>query len=138
MTRGPRVCAWLAVPAAVLACAASLLFALPALSAPEIPAVYATLPWITNMAGFIVGSTMKVQPLSSWNESGALRTLRRVPQDAAVIALDPEDARRYGLKPDRGNLHMLYKNLPVPEGRRNSLQFDPSMLPFLSQRMLIV
>jgi hypothetical protein len=90
------------------------------------------------MARFIVGSTMKIHPMSSWNNSGSLKTLRRAPRNAIVIALDPSDAEKYGLKPGHKDLHILYENLPVPNSMRNALQFDPSILPFLSQRLLIV
>jgi hypothetical protein len=81
---------------------------------------------------------MRILPLSSWNETGALKNLRRVPSEAEVIALDPSDAERHGLKTGRERLHFLYGNLPVPQEKRSSLQFDPSALPFLSQRLLIV
>jgi hypothetical protein len=76
--------------------------------------------------------------MSSWTDTGNLRVVRRVPQDAVVIALDPKDAEKHGLKSDRKNLHLLYENLPLPDDRRSALQFDPSTLPFLSQRLLIV
>jgi hypothetical protein len=82
---------------------------------------------------------MNIQPMSSWNESGSLKSLRKAPaKDALVIALDPKDAAKYGLAPGKEGLIMLYENLPVAEEKRNTLQFDPSMLPFLSQRLLIV
>jgi hypothetical protein len=93
---------------------------------------------MTNMARFIVGSTMKIQPMSSWNDLGVLKIAKRLPKDAVIIALDPKDAEKYGLAPDRENINFLYENLPVSEARRNTLQFDPSALPFLSQRLLVV
>jgi hypothetical protein len=104
----------------------------------EVPSVYVTLPWITGMARFIVGSTIKLQPLSVWNETGTLKSIRRVPNDAPVIALDPLDAKRYGLETGRPGLYFLYENLPLPADKRDSLQFDASALPFLSQRLLMV
>lgn len=115
----------------------SLSPAMPA-PAPAPVAVYTTQPWLTQMSRFIVGTTVKILPLTDWSESGALKTLRRPPQGAIVIALDPKDAARYGLKPGVKNLFLLYENLPVPDGRRSLLPFDPSALPFLSQRLLIV
>ena len=72
---------------------------------------------------------MKIHPMSSWNNSGSLRTLRRAPRNAIVIALDPQDAEKYGLKLGQKELHILYENLPVPNSMRNALQFDPSILP---------
>jgi hypothetical protein len=117
-------------------------FSAPSLSmcapARDIPSVYTTLPWITSMARFIVGSTIDIHPLSVWNGTGALRNVRRVPNDGIVIALDPSDAQRYGLKPGRAGLFFLYENMPLPTEKRVSLSFDASALPFLSQRFLIV
>jgi hypothetical protein len=112
----------------------------PSMCAPaqDMPSVYTTLPWITSMARFIVGSTIGIHPLSSWGETGALRNIRRVPNDGIVIALDPSDAKGYGLKPGRAGLYFLYENMPLPAEKRVSLSFDASALPFLSQRLLIV
>jgi hypothetical protein len=121
--------------------AASLLFApRAALCAPaeSVPVVYTTLPWMTKMARFIAGSTMKVRPMSSWNDNGSLKIARNTPRDAVVIALDPHDAEKFGLEKDRKNMFLLYGNLPVAQKKRNFLQFDPSTLPFLSQRLLVV
>jgi hypothetical protein len=42
------------------------------------------------------------------------------------------------LKRGRAELYFLYKNLPLSDDKKISLQFDPSALPFLSQRLLIV
>jgi hypothetical protein len=55
-----------------------------------------------------------------------------------VIALDPKDADRFGLVIGQKGLHLLYENLPIEESHRTSLPFNPSILPFLSQRLLIV
>jgi hypothetical protein len=90
------------------------------------------------MARFIVGTTMKIQPASSWAQNGALRNSRKPPGDATVIALDPLDAARLNLKPGQKGLYLLYDNLPIAGKDRGALPFNPSALPFLSQRMLIV
>lgn len=101
--------------------------------------VYTTLPWLSKMARFIAGATIKVQPIVQWKEDGALtRAIRNIPDSATIIALDPDDAKTYGFSTGRKTLHLLYDNLPVPPERRSSLSYDPSALPFLSQRMLIV
>jgi hypothetical protein len=122
-----------------LSFAAAIIFAPAASGATaEPPSVYVTLPWMTGMARFIVGSTIKVQSLSAWSETGALKSVRRVQPGAHVIALDPLDAKRYGLEAGRQGLYFLYENLPLPDEKRNSLQFDASALPFLSQRLLMV
>ena len=100
--------------------------------------VYTTDQWLTNMTKFIVGTTINVQPLSTRSESGALIPLRRAPSSAVVIAVDSVDAARYGMKPDRKNLYMLYRQLPVKGENREMLAFDPSVLPFFSQRLLVI
>jgi hypothetical protein len=98
--------------------------------------VYTSLPWLSGMARFIVGTTMKVQSASQWNAAGELRSSGRIPAGAKVIALDPQDAARLG--PSRGDawLRTLYDNLPIEDSVRGTLPFNPSILPFLSQRML--
>jgi hypothetical protein len=100
--------------------------------------VCTTLPWITSMAQFIAGSTIRIQPLTTWTDAGTLRTLRRPDRSAIVIALDPKDALIGGIPADNPNLHLLYNNFPVRDIGRGALAFDPSVLPFMSQRMLIV
>jgi hypothetical protein len=90
------------------------------------------------MARFIVGTTVNVQSLTSWTSTGTLRTIRKIPQNPTVIALDPRDSVRYNFKPGRQGLYLLYENLPISDEDRTSIFFDPSILPFLSQRMLII
>jgi hypothetical protein len=90
------------------------------------------------MARFIVGSTMKIQPVATWNASGVLRTARKLPQNATVIALDPIDALKFGISKGQEGLYLLYDNLPIEEPQRGAISFNPSILPFLSQRLLIV
>jgi len=100
--------------------------------------VYASLPWLASMASFIVGPTMKIQSVSVWNSSGELRVPRRPPQGSTIIALDPQDASRLGLVRGEAGLFLLYENLPIETSSRGMLAFNPSVLPFLSQRMLKV
>lgn len=107
-------------------------------AAPPAPAVYVTSPWLASMAQFVVGTTINAQPLSAWSGDGRLSSVRKIPAGGDVIALDPKEAARYGLKADRKGLFLLYENLPVRDERRASLFFDPSALPFLSQRLLVV
>ncbi|MDR2780529.1 MAG: hypothetical protein LBB28_05335 [Synergistaceae bacterium] len=118
--------------------AAALLHISPAHAANTAPAAYASLPWLSGMAQFIVGSTINIQSASSWNSSGSLVAPRGKPRDAAVIALDPKDAARLGFETEAPNLYLLYDNLPIEESKRGYMPFNPSILPFLSQRLLIV
>ena len=98
--------------------------------------VHASLPWLASMASFIVGPTIKIQSVSAWNASGELRVSRRPPNDSIVIALDPLDASRLGLVRGEAVLYLLYENLPIEASSRGTLAFNPSVLPFLSQRLL--
>lgn len=123
--------------AAALFCFYAVFSPLVAFAADFPPLVYVTQPWLTSMARFIVGSTMTVQPLFAWSQSGTMLTLRRPSSGIPVIALDPIDASRYGLKRNKKNLFKLYDNLPVPVEIRDTLSFDPAVLPFLSQRLLV-
>ncbi|MDR1651262.1 MAG: hypothetical protein LBR87_05700 [Synergistaceae bacterium] len=122
----------------ILSAALLCIFAETQCRAAEIPSVYASQPWLAGMARFIVGTTMRIVSASVWNSSGTLRVPRRVPQGASLIALDPADAGRFGFAAGQPGLHLLYDNLPIEESKRGALQFNPSVLPFLSQRMLIV
>lgn len=99
--------------------------------------VETTLPWLARMARFIVGSTMNIRPISRWTPDGTLKNLRKIEQGSTVIALDPKDAARHNMPPGRKDLYLLYENIPVPDIKIGSLPFDPSVLPFLGQRMLI-
>jgi hypothetical protein len=102
------------------------------------PAIYASLPWLAGVTRFIVGSTADVQEASSWNASGTLRIPKKLPQGARLVALDPTDASRFGMSRGEAGLYLLYENLPIEERERGMLPFNPSVLPFLSQRLLKV
>ena len=66
--------------------------------------VYVSLPWLSSMARFIVGTTIKIRQALAWNQAGELRNASRPPKGAVVIALDPHDAARFGLsRGDAGN-----------------------------------
>ena len=107
-------------------------------AAAEEQIVYVSLPWLASMARFIVGSTVRIQSVSVWNASGELRVSRRPPNGSVIIALDPLDASRLGLVRGEEGLFLLYENLPIEVSSRGMLAFNPSVLPFLSQRMLKV
>jgi hypothetical protein len=100
------------------------------------PVIYASLPWLAGVTRFIVGTTASVQEASLWNASGALRISKKLPQGALVVALDPADASRFGMVRGETGLYLLYENLPIEDHERGMLPFNPSILPFLSQRLL--
>lgn len=104
----------------------------------ELPVVSTTLPCLTSMTNFIVGGTMLVHPLTQWTENGTTKRTRGTAPASPIIALDPKDALSTGIATGSPSLHLLYGNFPVRDIGRNMLIFDPSVLPFLSQRLLIV
>jgi hypothetical protein len=109
-----------------------------AAQAQPAPDVWVTQPWIAAMARFIAVSTLDVRPMCAWGGDGSLRVIRRPPRGASVIALDAKDADKYGLRNGRYGLHLMYERLPLADLYRNAIQFDPSMLPFMSQRLLVI
>ena len=100
--------------------------------------VCTTSPWLTMMTRFIGGDYAKVHPLSVWNASGGMQSVRRYKGKNVVLALDDKDAKAFGFKTARDDVILLYKNLPAWGESRESLFFDPSKLPFLGQRILNV
>jgi hypothetical protein len=107
-------------------------------AAEPVITIQTTLPWLGSMARFIVGSTINIQQVASWTDAGALKTPRRIPRNIPTIALDPADAAAFGFDIKSDDVRLLYENLPVAGAGRDLIPYDPSILPFLSQRMLIV
>ena len=103
-------------------------------------------PWLALLTSFIGGTEVNVIPIRIWNSNGDIvmsdkgRVLRELEDGAKVIALDEEDARSSGLfdagKSSRARknftIHYLYSPFPLSI---NSLP-DPSVLPFVAQRVL--
>ena len=102
------------------------------------PVIYASVPWLAGVTRFIVGTTADIREASLWNASGALQIPKKLPQGARIVALDPIDASRFGMARGEAGLYLLYENLPIEERERGMLPFNPSVLPFLSQRLLKV
>ncbi|MDR1481378.1 MAG: hypothetical protein LBI74_01995 [Synergistaceae bacterium] len=120
----------------ILAAAIFLWLAVECSAAEKTIKIQTTLPWLESMARFIVGATAEINSISWWTDAGTLRSPRRIARDMPTIALDPRDAVSFGFK--NGGVSLLYENLPVSDGSKGEIPFDPSILPFLSQRMLIV
>ncbi len=100
----------------------------------------ATSPWMTMITRFIGGVYVDVKPISLWNDTG--KSVRKIPlssikKDAPILALDEKDAAALGLKKDaRPNLFLLYGKVPFDTERMDYHMADPSVLPFLAQRIL--
>lgn len=104
--------------------------------ADPIPVIRATQPWMSAMARFLVGGTAVVRPVLNWDASGAAKRARNIRRDDETIALDAQDAREAGVT--ESSLHTLYDRFPIPADERARVPFDPSALPFISTRLLIV
>ena len=101
--------------------------------------VAVTHPWLALLASFIGGPEVNVTSLRIWNANGDLvmtergKILREIPDGTKIIALDENDARSTGIKsPEKFTVKYLYSPFPVST---NSL-YDPSVIPFVAQRVL--
>lgn len=100
----------------------------------------ATSPWMTMITRFIGGVYVTVKPISLWNDIG--KSVRKIPassikKDTPILALDEKEASALGLKKDgRPNLFLLYGKVPFDTSRMDYHMADPSVLPFLAERIL--
>ncbi|MCR4818433.1 MAG: hypothetical protein K5841_05700, partial [Fretibacterium sp.] len=101
-------------------------------------------PWLALIASFIGGSNVEVHSLQEWNAEGELvsptaKVLRALTKDEYIIALDPGDAADAGLKKEVfSNLRCLYAPFPLAASAVDASLSDPSVLPFVAQRLLTV
>lgn len=101
--------------------------------------VAVTHPWLALLASFIGGPEVNVTPLRIWNADGILaaaekgRVLRELEQNTKIIALDENDSKAAGLK-SSGNFTVKYLYSPFPVN--TSSLYDPSVIPFVAQRVL--
>lgn len=107
--------------------------------------VVVTQPWLVLVASFIGGPNVAVSPLLEWAPDGSRvpaargRLLRSLSKEARIMALDLEDARRTRL--DAGqfpHFRALYRPFPIEADRIDAALSDPSVLPFVAQRILTV
>lgn len=100
--------------------------------------VAVTHPWLALLASFIGGPEVNVTPIRVWNANGDLvmaergRVLREIPGGTKIIALDENDAKDSGITSAKFTVKYLYSPFPVST---NSL-YDPSVIPFVAQRVL--
>lgn len=96
--------------------------------------LWVTSPWLAVVARFIGGPEITLHPMSVWNAEGAI--IRVQGAGSFVVALDPREAKAYGLSPSEKRVALLYQHLPKSVEAMPSLYLDPSALPFISQRLL--
>ena len=100
-----------------------------------------THPWLALLASFIGGVEVNVIPVKIWNSNGDLimnergKILKELPAGSKIIALDEQEAASSGIKANEKNkfqIHYLYSPFPVSI----NLLLDPSVIPFVAQRVL--
>ena len=105
-------------------------------------------PWLALLVSFIGGPEVNVTPIRIWNANGDLvmadnvkgsqrsqrgRILRELPENTKIIAFDENDAEEAGItSANKFTVKYLYSPFPVST---NSL-YDPSVIPFVAQRVL--
>ena len=102
--------------------------------------VAVTHPWLALLVSFIGGPEVNVIPIRVWNDKGDLilsdkgRVLSELEDETKIIALDSNDADDSGINDSRKKftLRCLYSPFPA---NINSL-YDPSVIPFVAQRVL--
>jgi hypothetical protein len=107
--------------------------------------VTVTSPWLGILVNFIGGVNVKVTAIQDWNDDGELvrriraRNLQSLPADALILAFDFRDAKWLGLPFEQyKSYHSLYSELPLGEDRIDASLSDPSVVPFIAQRVLTV
>jgi hypothetical protein len=107
--------------------------------------IIVTSPWLTLLVNFIGGVNVKVTSIQEWNEEGELirriraRSLQSLPPETLLMAFDYRDARGLGLPFERYvNYRPLYAQLPLDENKIDAALLDPSVIPFVAQRVLTV
>ncbi|MBQ9419581.1 MAG: hypothetical protein IJU31_04305 [Synergistaceae bacterium] len=93
--------------------------------------------WLALITSFIGGQEINAIPIKIWNSNGDLvladrgRVLKELPPDTKVIALDKQDFDSIkGL--EKFEVSYLYSSFPIEK----SLLIDPSVIPFVAQRIL--
>lgn len=96
-------------------------------------------PWLALLVSFIGGPEVNVIPIRIWNDKGDLvinnrgKILREVPDGAKVIAIDDRDAKASGID---GRRKFAVKCLYSPFPADTKALYDPSVIPFVAQRVL--
>jgi len=102
--------------------------------------VFSSSPWLAVITRFIGGVYVSVKPVQEWNSEGeTVRKIRPrdIPRGAKIIALDEAEASALGLQRNRHeNLFLLYSTVPFNREKADFFFSDPSVLPFIAQRIL--
>ena len=124
---------------------ACLVFFIAGRADAEVLNVTVTSPWLAILVNFIGGVNVNVTSIQVWNDDGELvrrirtRNLQSLPEDAFIMAFDYRDSRGLGLPLERyENYRSLYNQMPLDENKLDASMSDPSVIPFIAQRVLTV
>lgn len=96
-------------------------------------------PWLALLTSFLGGAEVNVIPIRIWNDKGDLvmnergKVLRELDEGSKIIALDENDARASGID-FRKKFTIKYLYSPFPAEMK--ALYDPSVIPFVAQRVL--
>ena len=107
--------------------------------------VTVTSPWLAILVNFIGGVNVNVTSIQEWNDDGELvrriraRNLQSLPAESLVMAFDYRDAKGLGLPLEQyKNYRALYNQMPLEENKLDASMSDPSVIPFIAQRVLTI
>ena len=111
----------------------------------EVLNVTVTSPWLAILVNFIGGVNVKVTSIQEWNDDGELvrriraRNLQALPAESFIMGFDYRDSRGLGLPFEQyENYRSLYNQMPLDENKLDASMSDPSVIPFIAQRVLTV
>ncbi|MCL2008962.1 MAG: hypothetical protein FWG71_00260 [Synergistaceae bacterium] len=107
--------------------------------------VTVTSPWLAILVNFIGGVNVRVTSIQDWNDDGELvrriraRNLQSLPADSLIMAFDNSDSKILGLPFEQyNNYRVLYNQMPLDDNKLDAYMSDPSVIPFIAQRVLTV
>jgi len=111
----------------------------------EILNITVTSPWLAILVNFIGGVNVSVTSIQEWNDDGELvrriraRNLQSLPTETLIMAFDYRDSKGLGLPIEQyGNYRALYNQMPLDENKLDASMSDPSVIPFIAQRILTI
>lgn len=96
-----------------------------------------TSPWIASIVNFIGGTNVSVRCIGAWDSSGRIYSVSHPRAGEIVIALDSAEAAALRINKNSVNLRLLYESLALPPEQKYSAFFDPAMLPFVAQSVMV-
>ncbi|MCL2767283.1 MAG: hypothetical protein FWE49_00930 [Synergistaceae bacterium] len=96
-------------------------------------------PWVAVLTHFIGGIKVNVTPMTTWDNDRVSRTKMRsiLNTNPTIIALDDSEISKMGLDAESNSkIYLLYESAPFEASERDKYFGDPSVLPFIAQKLL--